>query len=169
MWNSTFFRTALVVPVAVLLGAAGLSGQSSVEETRAMADEIHHRSMAIAEEMNALADLPRVVYLHAESAYLRDWADPKAFECWSTQGLLLAHIGEFDAAAAFLHAAGNVAWSRGDLTAASEAYVNAAWALKEAGRIEEARHLVRLSEEFQPAVEFSAAEPYHLDLENIVP
>jgi hypothetical protein len=161
-------RATLFLPVALLLGAATLSAQTTVEETRKMADEIHARAMSVAGETIQLHELPAVVTLHGESAYLRDWQDPKAYECWTLQANLLAHVGEYEAAAAFLDAAANLALSQGQPGLAAQAWLDAAFVMRSADQDVQARTLARKAWDLRGSAELSALEQEEIDRRVIV-
>ncbi len=168
MYRARSLRAALLLPVAVLLGVASLSAQTSVEEARKLADELHAQAMSVAGESMRLDELAEMVRLHGESAYLRDWQDPKAYECWSLQGTLLAHLGEYEAAASFLDAAAALALSHGEPGLAAQAWLDAAHALNAANRRAEARTLVRKAHELRASAELTRAEAEEIDRRIIV-
>lgn len=163
-------RTALtLLPLTLLLGATAASGQTTVEESRQMADEIHARAMTLMQQSTFnLDDLPQLIDLHGESAYLRDWKDPEAFHCWSTQGSLLYHVGEYEAAASFLDAAGNVALTHGDPVSAAQAFLDAAWIMRELDRNDEARVLMRKAHDLRLSADMTPRDRREIDSRIIV-
>jgi tetratricopeptide (TPR) repeat protein len=170
MSRARTIRMALsLLPLSLLVGATAVSGQTTVEESRKMAGEIHAQAMALLSQSTFhLDDLPELVKLHGESAYLRDWQDPEAFHCWSTQGNLLYHVGEYEAAAAFLDAAAHVALSNGDPVTAAQAYLDAAWVMREVNRHEEARTLLRKAHDLRVSADMSASDRREIDRRIIV-
>lgn len=158
-------RMALAaLPAALLLSAATASAQATVEESRKMAGELHAQAMELMQQSTFhLDDLPALVDLHGQSAYLRDWQDPEAFHCWATQGSLLFHVGEYEAAASFLDAAGNVALANGEPATAAQAFLDAAWVMRELDRNEEARILLRKAHDLRVNAEMTPRERREID------
>jgi tetratricopeptide (TPR) repeat protein len=84
----------------------------------------------------------RAVRLFEQSAQLRESSDPGIYACLVYAGRMRAGIGDYSGALAALERAGDSALGRGAVVDAAQAYIDAAHAAVELGRIREARELV---------------------------
>jgi tetratricopeptide (TPR) repeat protein len=151
-----FFVGAVLVP---------LSGEGQVTgvDAREKANHLHAVAMTAAGFVDHQDAMPIIARLHAESAALREWDDPHAYDCWRLQAALLHAIGEYDEALAYLENAAAVALAKGAPGLAAHTFLDAASVLDDQGRMDEAQVLIRRAHELIARDELTSAEQRRIE------
>ena len=117
---------ALLAALA-LPAAASAQYQLPTLTSAARADSLHAEALRLA-AAHRYGDAAR---LHRQEAGLRDPDDPLGYQCLKDAAALVYATGDRSRARADLAAAASQALSRGDLRAAADAYLDAAWIAQE--------------------------------------
>jgi len=123
----------------VLLATLGLPAAVSAQYqlptliSSAKADSLHEAALALTAQ-HRYGDAAR---LHRESAELRDLDDPLGYRCLKDAAALVYATGDRSSARADMAAAASQALARGDLRAAADAYLDAAWIAQEQKNIKQ--------------------------------
>jgi tetratricopeptide (TPR) repeat protein len=149
---------ALILLGLFLVPLSSVEAQVADPDARALANHRHAVAMTAAAFINHAEDIPLVAQLHAESAGLRDWNDPNAFDCWRLQAALLYNASRYEEALVYLEDAATLALAWGSPGLAAHAYLDAAGVLNELGRRAEAQDRIRTAHELSTRDELTDAE-----------
>lgn len=133
-------------------------GQLAGVDAHDKANHLHAVAMTAAEFVDRVEAFPVIARLHGESAALRSWRDPHAYECWRLQAALLHAIGEHDEALGYLERAATAALTWGMPGPAAHTFLDAAGILEDLGRTDEAQALIRRAHRLTARDELSPAE-----------
>ena len=128
--SMSFSRLSLagvLLAIAALPTAAAAQYQLPVLVSSVKADSLHEAAVALV-TAHRWRDAAR---LHRESAALRSADDPLAFRCLSDAAALAYAVHDRTAARNDMAEAAGQALSRGDLSSAAQAYLDAAWIAQE--------------------------------------
>lgn len=114
-----------------LPAAASAQYQLPVLVSSFKADSLHEAAVTLAQTTHRYRD---AAGLHRRSAALRSTDDPLAYRCLTEAAALAYASKDRSAARADMAKAAAQALARGDLRAAAEAYLDAAWIAQEQGK-----------------------------------
>jgi hypothetical protein len=125
--------TSRLAVASALLATLGLPAAASAQyqlptlTSSAKADSLHEAALALTAK-HRYGDAAR---LHRRSAELRDPDDPLGYRCLKDAAALVYATGDRSSARADMAAAASQALARGELRAAADAYLDAAWIAQE--------------------------------------